>query len=412
MFQKTRLRLTILNSIVFIILIGALGRAIYYYTETQIYREVNRSLDKMQSSPSFRGERPHGEVQLGRGPSVIIWGPDKKILDTGLGEENDPFRENEKTLYPKVLRKIQTIKVRDSTFRTLANQVDTEYGKVTVQFIRNVDAEAALLHRLLLIMVIGGGLGGVLAIAAGYFLAGRALIPIKRAWDNQQQFVSDASHELRTPLSVIQSRTDLLFQSPNSTIEEKAVDISMISKETRRLNKLVKSLLTLARSDSNQLQVIKMRFFLNDLLTEIVNQYSDIAAFQGKTITHDSKEPLTFLGDKERIHQLLVILVDNAMKYTEEGKEIRLSCHKNSHSIFLSVEDDGIGIPEEDIPNIFNRFYQVDKSRTAREESGLGLGLSIAKWIIDAHQGTIKVKSELRKGTKIEVIFPKNQKSQ
>jgi signal transduction histidine kinase len=271
-----------------------------------------------------------------------------------------------------------------------------------------VDTEKEMLDRLLLILFVGGGIGSLVAVGAGYLLAGRALIPVKKSWDQQQQFVSDASHEIRTPLAVIQSRADLLFQSPNATIEEKAVDISIISKEVRRLNKLVNGLLTLTRTDSNQMEVKKSNFFLDDLLMDIVEQYTDIASFQEKSIISHAPEQVVFHGDKERIHQLLVILVDNAMKFTEEGGEISLSCIKNASSIILTVEDNGIGIPQEELPLIFNRFYQVEQSRSANE--GSGLGLSIAKWIVNTHQGNIKVTSEQNERTRFEITFPRNQR--
>ncbi|KWW21034.1 histidine kinase [Peribacillus simplex] len=410
MFQKTRLQLTLLNSIVFIVLIAILSRTIYFYTENQIYRDVNDSLKKDYRgfiNGGMPGGRPQGEFLLGPGPSVIVWGPEDTIIEPRLSVD-DYFKVNESKFHPEKFDEIEEIPANGYTYRALSTKVDTDYGELIVQFIRNVDSEKDMLDRLLLILFVGGGIGSLVAVGAGYLLAGRALIPVKRSWDQQQQFVSDASHEIRTPLAVIQSRADLLFQSPNATIEEKAVDISIISKEVRRLNKLVNGLLTLTRTDSNQVQVNKANFFLDDLLMDIVEQYTDIASFQEKTIISHAPEQVVFHGDKERMHQLLVILVDNAMKFTEKGGEISLSCIKNAASIILAVEDNGIGMPQEELPLIFNRFYQVEQSRSANE--GSGLGLSIAKWIVQAHQGNIKVTSEQNVRTRFEIIFPRNQK--
>ncbi|MFI8491678.1 sensor histidine kinase [Peribacillus butanolivorans] len=411
MFQKTRLQLTLLNSVVFIVLIAILSRTIYFYTENQIYKDVNDSLKKDYrdfNNGGMPGGRPQGEFLLGPGPSVIVWGPDETIIEPRLSEDHF-FKVNEQQFFPEIFDEIEEISVNGYTYRALSTKVDTEYGEMAVQFIRNVDTEKEMLDRLLLILFVGGGIGSLVAVGAGYLLAGRALIPVKKSWDQQQQFVSDASHEIRTPLAVIQSRADLLFQSPNATIEEKAVDISIISKEVRRLNKLVNGLLTLTRTDSNQMEVKKASFFLDDLLLEIVEQYTDIASFEEKTITSYAPNQVVFLGDKERIHQLLVILVDNAMKFTDEGGVISISCVKNSSSIILSVEDNGKGIPQEEIPKIFNRFYQIEQSRSANE--GSGLGLSIAKWIVNTHQGTIKVTSEPNTSTRFEITFPRNQKN-
>jgi hypothetical protein len=171
----------------------------------------------------------------------------------------------------------------------------------------------------------------------------------------------------------------------------------------------VANLLTLARSDSDQIEMNKQAFQLDDLLKEIIQHYEEIALYQEKLIRLEPAEPVKFLADKERIHQLIVILLDNAMKYTNEGGEIMLSCTQSHSSIFLQVKDNGIGIPEKDIPKIFDRFYQSDKARTA--VGGTGLGLSIAKWIIEKHHGKTKVQSTLGKGTTIEIIFPRTQKS-
>jgi signal transduction histidine kinase len=312
----------------------------------------------------------------------------------------------ESTIKPKELNTIQNMQVGNFTFRTLTVKDDTT--GTTIQTLRNIDSENGLLNRLLLIMLIGCGIGILFAVAAGYFLARRALVPIQNAWNKQQEFVSDASHELRTPLAVIQSKTDLLFRSPSSTIQDKALDISIISKECRRLTKLVSNLLTLARSDSNQIEMEKKEFSLNDLFEEIMNSYEDLAIYQDKKLRLQADQSLVYVGDREKLHQLLVILLDNSLKYTKAGGTIILSCTQSASHITLQVEDNGIGIAEEDIPKIFDRFYQSDRARTLAK--GAGLGLSIAKWIVEKHQGKVKVYSQIGKGTRFEVVLPKHKK--
>ncbi|MFT8323269.1 MAG: HAMP domain-containing sensor histidine kinase [Bacillus sp. (in: firmicutes)] len=405
MFQKTRIKLTILNSLVFILLMIVLGTMIYQYTEKQIYHDANKSLmramDFIKQPQKADGPMPGLDPQV----NYIMWGEDKSIESMSKNAMID-YSSQSDAFYPNVLDKIVEKQSTDGdSFNTIAMKVEIDGGQGVLQFIRNIDAEKMMLNRLIIIMTIGVVIGSILAIIAGYFLAGKALVPIQKSWEAQQQFVSDASHELRTPLAVIQSRTDLLFQEPEATVQEKAVDISVISKETRRLIKLVTNLLTLARSDSNQMEIKKATFSITNLLTEIIEQYADIAEFQGKRIYSSVKEPILLMGDKERIHQLLVILVDNSMKFTQEGGEIQLNAIVKTHTVTLLVKDNGIGIPKEEIPKIFNRFYQVEQSRTYAE--GTGLGLSIAKWIIGKHDGTIKVESSLGEGTTFEIIFPK-----
>lgn len=411
MFQKTRIRLTILNSLVFILLIGVLGSIIYSYTYKRTYNEVDQSIKMItQYREKFDVKMPPPRKRIEnikiRDPRITIITWNGKIVE--IEGDNHKFRSNfegdlEK-FSPKKVGDLQDIEVQGRYFRTFAFQED---GKI-VQIVRDTTAEEEMLNTLFLILIIGCSIGSLCAIGIGFFLAGRALIPIQNSWEKQQQFVSDASHELRTPLAVIQSKTDVLFQSPSATIEEKAVDISTISKECRRLSKLVSNLLLLARSDSNQIEMDKKTFELDKLLEEIINPYKEIASYQEKAMILKVEHDITFMGDRERIHQMMVILLDNAMKYTNEDGHIQIDCTQTSNSIRIRVKDNGIGVKEEDIPNLFDRFYQGDKARSMSE--GAGLGLSIANWIVEKHYGKISVESKWGEGTCFEVIFPKNQR--
>lgn len=411
MFQKTRIRLTILNSLVFILLIGVLGSIIYSYTYKRTYNEVDQSIKMItQYREKFDVKMPPPRKRIEnikiRDPRITIITWNGKIVE--IEGDNHKFRSNfegdlEK-FSPKKVGDLQDIEVQGRYFRMFAFQED---GKI-VQIVRDTTAEEEMLNTLFLILIIGCSIGSLCAIGIGFFLAGRALIPIQNSWEKQQQFVSDASHELRTPLAVIQSKTDVLFQSPSATIEEKAVDISTISKECRRLSKLVSNLLLLARSDSNQIEMEKKTFELDKLLEEIINPYKEIASYQEKAMILKVERDITFMGDRERIHQMMVILLDNAMKYTNEEGHIQIDCIQTSNSIRIRVKDNGIGVKEEDIPNLFDRFYQGDKARSMSE--GAGLGLSIANWIVEKHYGKISVESKWGEGTCFEVIFPKNQR--
>ncbi|KAA0805594.1 sensor histidine kinase [Bacillus sp. JAS102] len=410
MFQKTRIRLTIINSLVFIILIGVLGSIIYSYTYKRIYNEVDQSIKMIAQ---YRGKldvkvpprKRMENIQIGdprvteitwKGETVEIVGDNRKFRAI--------FEENLERFSPKKLETLQDIEVQGRYFRTFSLQKNGEI----VQIVRDITAEEGMLNTLFLILVIGCSIGSVCAIGIGFFLAGRALVPIQNSWEKQQQFVSDASHELRTPLAVIQSKTDVLFQSPSATIEEKAMDISTISKECRRLSKLVANLLLLARSDSNQIEMDKKTFEMDTLLEEIVDPYKELASYQEKEMILKVERGVSFMGDRERIHQMMVILLDNAMKYTNEGGQIQINCTQTSSSIRIQVKDDGIGVKEEDIPKLFDRFYQGDKARSTSE--GAGLGLSIANWIVEKHYGKISVEGQLGEGTCFEVILPKNQR--
>ncbi|PFZ15058.1 sensor histidine kinase [Bacillus thuringiensis] len=410
MFQKTRIRLTIVNSLVFILLIGILGSIIYSYTYKRIYNEVDQSIKMMAQyreklDVKIPSRKRMENIQIGD-PRVtrITWNGKIVKIEGDNRKFRSIFEENLEKFSPEKIGELQDIKVQGRYFRAFSLQKDGEI----VQIVRDITAEEGMLNTLFLILIIGCSIGSLCAIGIGFFLAGRALVPIQNSWEKQQQFVSDASHELRTPLAVIQSKTDVLFQSPSATIEEKAMDISTISKECRRLSKLVSNLLLLARSDSNQIEMDKKTFELDKLLEEIVAPYKEIASYQEKEMILKVERDVSFMADRERIHQMMVILLDNAMKYTNEGGHIQIDCTQTSSSIRIQVKDDGIGVKEEDIPKLFDRFYQGDRARSTSE--GAGLGLSIANWIVEKHYGKISVESKWGDGTCFEVIFPKNQK--
>lgn len=275
----------------------------------------------------------------------------------------------------------------------------------TMQFISNMDPEIDMLHSLFIIIIIGVAVGGLLTLLAGFYLAQRALVPIRESWEKQQQFVADASHELRTPLAVIQANTELLLRHPDHSIEEESGYISTILKESKRINKLITSLLTFARSDSNQMEIQAKPVAMDQLINECVQQFAPLMDIKQIEIKLDLEKALEMHADEERIHQLLIILMDNALKYTPEEGVISISANKTAHSVNISIEDTGVGIPESDLPFIFERFFRGDKIRS-RTDGSMGLGLSIAHWIVDRHGGKIRAESKLGKGTRMTIQFP------
>ncbi|MDY0394070.1 sensor histidine kinase [Virgibacillus halophilus] len=409
MFKKTRLRLTLLHSIVFTLFILVMGFVIYDYVHTYIYKDVDHSLldavGQLEKEHRLMPNMKPPGVNPQQSVSVAVWSEDGQLLNPDNVFDEAIITKNRKKLIPEKQKVLKDVALQEVKYRVISVEAILQGNPVTVTFIRNIDVENQVMSRLLHIMIVGCVVGIIFAVAAGFFLAARALRPIKHAWDKQQQFVSDASHEIRTPIAVIQSRGEVLLQSPQATIQEKADDVSVILKECRRLTKLVKNLLTLARSDSNTIQLDRKKFALNELLQDIVGHYAEFAQFQGKEISLAPLPAITFYGDRDRIHQLLIILLDNAMKYTDKHGVVKLSAYETKHTINIEVADNGIGRKEEELANIFDRFYQVDKSRSKTDS--LGLGLSIAVWIVEQHEGKIKVKSQWGSGSCFTIVFPK-----
>jgi signal transduction histidine kinase len=318
---------------------------------------------------------------------------------------------------------------------------------------RSLEPTEAALNRLRLLMLFGGGISLFLTGTLGWLLAGAALKPIDRITETasaieqahdldrridysgprdevgrlagtlnlmlerlqkayrsleeaeaaQRRFVSDASHELRTPLTTIRGNVELLRKMGDADPETRAEALADIAGESERMSRLVADLLVLARADAS-LKLRKDEVELEPFLAEVARQGSllageldftagDFTALKGKKV----------LGDYDYLKQLLLILIENAVNYTPAGGKVRLEAQVKEAAAEISVIDNGVGISEEDLPKIFERFYRADKARSG---SGTGLGLAIARWIAGEHGGEIKVQSREGAGSTFTVCLP------
>ncbi|MCY8233933.1 sensor histidine kinase [Priestia endophytica] len=247
------------------------------------------------------------------------------------------------------------------------------------------------------------------AVYISYLMSKKAMIPITRAFSRQKEFAADASHELRTPLSVLLSSINAIEMV--GTLNEKDYAqklLGTMKEEVKRMTKLVSALLTLARSDSGLIERADEIFDFRPAVENTVHSIETLAKRKQIKLHLQAPNQLLIRGDSERLTQLLYILLDNAVKYTPNGGEVylTLSIESSSPQMFqMIVQDTGIGIAPESYDLIFARFYREDKARS-KQIAGHGLGLSIAKLIVDVHQGTIEVSSELNKGSTFKVQIP------
>lgn len=240
----------------------------------------------------------------------------------------------------------------------------------------------------------------ILSILASLYLARVSVKPLLESMQKQQSFVENASHELRTPLAVLQNRLETLFRKPEATIMESSESIASSLEEVRNMKFLTTNLLNLARRDDGikpEFGVVKPDFF-NTTFTN----YEMIASENNRVFRFSNRVHRTIITDKLLLKQLMTILFDNAVKYTEEEGDIYFEISTTERSLYLKVADNGIGISAADKKKIFDRFYRVDKART-RQKGGFGLGLSLAKQIVDALKGSISVKDNKPNGTIFEV---------
>ncbi len=242
-----------------------------------------------------------------------------------------------------------------------------------------------------------------LAAGVGHVLAGEAIVPLIEAYEKQRQFAADASHELRTPLSVVMASADLLDNDPSITSPFLKQVIGDVRDEVKKMTKLVSDLLFVARSDNQALKLKRSKIDVAAAADQTIRLMQPLADKKQISLLREGEAALVAKLDEQKIKQLLLILVDNAVKYTMEGGKVTVRVLLlAAGKIRIEVEDTGIGISKEDKTKIFDRFFRVDKARS-REMGGNGLGLAIAQEIVTLHGGTINVESELGKGTKFIV---------
>lgn len=298
--------------------------------------------------------------------------------------------------------RIYAIKIQDSynyrgiTLKTLS--IDGQ--EIYIQLLANVDGEVETINNMTHTLLIGSIIIIAVAIVSSYVLSKMTLKPIMDSYRKQTEFVQNAAHELRTPLTIIQAKQELLLQEPESKIIDKSEDINIILKETKRLTKLIKELMILATADSNELKIKREKTNIDRLIEEIIIPYKDYAELQEKDISTDLKFSKEINLDKNKINQLMVIVLDNAIKYTAKNDKIEIRTYSKEGKCIIEVSDTGIGISKEAAKHVFDRFYREDKARS-REKGGTGLGLSIAHTIVKLHGGSIKIVPNTPKGSKV-----------
>lgn len=341
--------------------------------------------------------------------TVIIRNIDsEEILNEGtLGRLND--YEKEISFNSKNLNKIYEISVDGKYYYRCINFIydenDISESKY-VQLLINVDSEKELINSYFEIISLAVCFGIILSVIASYVLSKRTLKPLQENLIKQTEFVQNVSHELRTPLTIIQAKQELLLQEPNAKIIDKVEDITVTLNETNRLTKLIKDLMILSRADGNKMSLQKENVNIDDYIKEVISSYKDLAEMQNKKIIMNLNYGSDIEIDTSKFYQLIVILFDNAMKYTEENDSIEISTCMKENKFVMDIKDTGIGVSDEGLKRIFERFYREDKARN-RETGGSGLGLSIANLIVSAHGGTIKAMHNSPKGTIFSIKLPR-----
>jgi heavy metal sensor kinase len=455
--KSIKFRLTIWYLVVLGALLVVFGVAAYFMLSHSLYQSLDDSLKlrgaqlegSLEVEDGSIGFQDTGQGDFGGqlGELVLLYGADGNLL-----QQSGPQMEITQvdTLVTQALAghsTLVTTKTEDGQeTRLYASPIRGELGIHAAVIVgRSIAEIKEVLERFLHILLFASLIVMVLAAGGGLFLANRVLKPVEditktarnigstdlsrrievysddelgrlaltlnqmiarleEAFNRQRQFTADASHELRTPLAVIQAESTLALQKERAENDYQK-SLGLISQEVVHMSALVDKLLFLARSDTAKEQLSFDGVNLKELLTDLTSEIEILCQRKGLELEFGPLENLVVKGDWVKLKQLFFNLLDNAIRYTPSGRIVSVSLLRKGESAVVAIRDSGIGIPEEDIPHIFERFYRVDKARS-RAEGGAGLGLSICQHIAEVHGGKIEVESQVGEGSTFSVLLP------
>ncbi|MDQ0223166.1 two-component system sensor histidine kinase CiaH [Streptococcus moroccensis] len=372
--------------------------------ENQVTTGENSDDNEVSEAPRIKKL----DIKIGTSSQAILFDEDKNPvtrLDHVLGlDKINPNFSN--------LGVIQELEITTSfdtidTYRYVIVELDDSYLQdssvkyaMSLINVTQLKSTGDATRRIVLYVMIGFWLASTFA---ALMLTVITVKPIRDSLEKQKAFVENASHELRTPLAVLQNRLESLFRKPDATILEESESIASSLEEVRNMRLLTTNLLNLARRDG-QLKVV-METVEPGFFESMFENFSLIAEENEKQFKSQNLVRKTIKADSALLKQLITILFDNAVKYTGEDGEIRITSKVRERLLVITVEDNGVGISDENKKKVFDRFYRVDKART-RQNGGFGLGLSLAKQIVDQLKGQILVHDRVPNGTIFEIRLP------
>lgn len=415
-FSRLHRKMTLTYSLIFgIVSMLVVGTIIVLNAWSLLGIEKNELYDKIVHEGEEwvnSKEAPVNDKELNTGDMlayfVTVDGKTVILDQLGIGNAGKSIIANRQE-WPSLEEKTKLLVMQDETgnkYHYLAGVAEIKDGDKSVGVLYMFENfhvyNAAMKHTLggvAIVMTVLFLLGGV----GSYYIAGKSIKPIREMYNKQKQFTADASHEMRTPLAVMKLSVQGIQTDEDTYISKFSEDaLSMMDSEITRLTHLTENLMALARSDNGTLQPLFAQIDFTKMCKTTVSQMELIALEKQINIEQDIPAGLELKGDEADLNRLLVILLDNAIKYSQENSHINLKLNKNGHKLLLQIIDQGVGISDEDKTKVFERFYRVDKARS-RSQGGLGLGLSLAKAIVEEHKGRIWIADNKPCGTIVNV---------
>jgi signal transduction histidine kinase len=411
--EHLRRRLTFWYATTLSLILLLLGAGLYVTIHTQFAEQLHRSL-RTATRELIRAARIR-EMETASAHGTVVDAvdelhiPDRALflLDTaGVPIKPETAPASVKAIALRAVREGTVTDERDApherTISIHAERFRLQSGKPMVAVVAADQLELDDRFAALIAAFGGAALAAIVLVTAGaWFLAQKSIAPAERSLAYTRQFVADAAHELRTPIAVLRARSEVALQGNHSAGELRTAMVGMEA-EARRLGRVVDDLLMLARADAGVRPVAKERFFLDDVVLDAAQSVRTLAQASDVSLELDEFDETAIEGDPALIRELVVVLLDNAVKFTPGGGRVRVKV-KPHPTPTLTVEDTGEGIMPEQLPQVFDRFYRGDAARG--RNGGAGLGLSIAQWVANAHNAVISLESERGRGTRAVVTF-------
>ncbi len=409
LFNKTKKELIYLHTAIFSIIFILFTIVTYKFFYVSIYSDIDKKLN-IQYENFTKGfthnnirDKPQGDIGvkiLARG-NIIYLSKDNELI------KSYPMDIDTSLIRPFYISKdfdygISSYEYNDLSFR----QLKKDFNGYDIEVIQIVNVQENLLNYLKSILLIFLLIAIVVVFLASRYLTSKSLKPVYESFNNQVLFVQDASHELRTPLSIIFSKIEGILKRPDNTIANEEDNLIIIMKEVRRLRKLVYDLLRLSKEDSI-VTINNTKFNIVSMIEDIYNEYIDICEYQNKSLLYKSNLDDEYIySDKEKLRQIVIILLDNAIKYTTANDTISILLDYDKNKVKISIIDTGIGIKKDEINMIFNRFYRASSHRVSNKE-GSGIGLSIASILASNLNTSISVDSTYKEGSTFSISLLK-----
>jgi heavy metal sensor kinase len=480
-FRSLRFKLTLWYVLILGILLISFSTFLYFTLSNSLYRDVDNKLRSLAELVSSESSSPLSKFGFGNIDQALETSMNLKpigkfiqVLDESgnIGRKSENLKNVQLPIGLNALKNASKGLITFETNRSIANTplriitfpvVENNHVTKIIQIASSLEEVEDALNTLFIILIITVPLALMVASLGGQFLAHKALKPVDditqtarmitsqnlnqriippkvkdeisrlietfngmisrldQSFRQIKQFSSDASHELKTPLTILKGEVEVMLRKER-TQQEYQQTLKSNLEEINRMSQIVEDLLLLSRADTGQIELNKGDINLAEILSQVVAQMDMLARSKGLDLSaSNNHRDIHIFGDALRIREMLINLIENGIKYTEEGGSVHISLQKEfppaeryrsdrserekERFVKIIVSDTGIGISREDQEKIFNRFFRVDKARS-REQGGSGLGLSICKWIVEAHQGEIEVESELGKGSSFIVKLP------